>query len=75
MKRYQIKNISDNAIKSALRTIIESGGKVYIDNSFKIEGVKGSFTLQDGVLTITIHYKPWHVSWNTIKEYLREFFS
>ena len=74
MRKYLIKNVSDDIIKSGIKAIIDNGGKVYTDNSFIIEGVKGNFKLQDGVLTITICEKPFLVSWYMIKENLREFF-
>jgi hypothetical protein len=75
MKRYLIKNVSDDIIRSAVKEIIDNGGKVYTDNSFEIEGVKGTFKVRDGMMTITIYDKPWLVSWDLIKETLKQYFA
>lgn len=74
MKKYKISNVSNEIIKSAVRAIINNGGKVYTDNSFQIMGVKGGFELNENVLMIRIHYKPFLVSWEMLEDELYNFF-
>jgi len=74
MKKYKIDNASKEKIKGAVRAIINNGGKVYTDNSFKIMGVVGDFKLSDEVLIITIHYKPFLFSWEMLENELYDFF-
>ena len=75
MKKYKLRKVTSEKIRSAVGTIINNGGKVYTDNTFRIMGVKGYFELNDDVLIITIYDKPFFASWKSIENELNDFFA
>ena len=67
--------ISDEKFIEAKNIIRESGGTISEGGGFEIKGVKGSFYLDGGNLTVIITDKPWLASWSMIEDKLDEFFN
>ena len=66
--------ITDARFSEAKALIAQHGGTIDNDNSFEIQGVKGSFEKNGGSITITVNKKPFLAGWKRIERTLDEFF-
>ena len=66
--------ISNEKFLEAKSLITENGGTIYPDGRFEIQGVKGKFNYENGILEVWITDKPWLASWGMIEDKLDEFF-
>ena len=67
--------ITKDKFLEAKKTITENDGTIYADGSFEVSGVEGSFSYDEGILTVKITDKPWLASWEMIGEKMDEFFT
>ena len=74
MKQYLVRRVNMETLERAEQAIRANGGRVFTDNTFEIQGVKGSYKQDGNDLIITITDKPWLASWGMIEEQISKFF-
>lgn len=71
--KFQYK-VTDEKLQQAKKLILQHGGTIYTDNTFKVKGCEGCFEIRGDVLTVEITSKPWLANWGMIKDGLDKFF-